>query len=331
MNMSMNPTGKFFMWRVMKSCSILLHALAVVLIPATAFSQDFEGLLDAGHHVVGVGTAELMRPANRMVAVFSLKATGITIREATAALQKTTEEAKAKILGLGAEEDSIRVAAFSLHEKTEDTSQLMMSQMRGAMGGRPAVPVEDDAAATAELVTVATTMRGTWSLDESSPSEALISSWELQKSIQKAEVMPKGTQEGLSPEQQELLEEAGMFGNSGDDESSNVPAFVFVNSVTQPERAQLLKNAYQKAVENARETAGVAGRAPGILANIRIVNEDAGDEFLLYRYQMNNDEKVGPLIRELKSENPLALIGLTPSELSYQVIVKAGFQFSEEK
>lgn len=319
------------MGRIMKSCSIILHTLAVVLIPATAFSQNFEGLLDAGHHVVGVGTAELKRPANQMVALFSLKATGTSIREATAALQKTTDEAKAKILGLGAKEDSIRVAVISLDQKTEDTSRMMMAQMRRAPGGRPGIPVADEAAAAEELVTVATTIRGTWSLDESSPSEALISSWELQKTIQKAEVMPKGTQEGLSPEQQELLEEASMFGNSGDAESSNVPAFVFVNSVTQPERAQLLKDAYQKAVENARETAAVAGRAPGILANIRIDNEDAGNEYLQYRYQMSNDDKVGALMLELKSENPLALIGLTPSELSYQVIVKAGFQLAEEK
>ena len=327
MKMTMNSTDKFFMGRIMKSCSIILHALAVVLIPATAFGQNFEGLLDAGHHVVGVGTAELKRPANQMVALFSLKATGTSIREATAALQKTTDEAKAKILGLGAKEDSIRVAVISLDQKTEDTSRMMMAQMRG----RPGIPVADEAAAAEELVTVATTIRGTWSLDESSPSEALISSWELQKTIQKAEVMPKGTQEGLSPEQQELLEEASMFGNSGDAESSNVPAFVFVNSVTQPERAQLLKDAYQKAVENARETAAVAGRAPGILANIRIDNEDAGNEYLQYRYQMSNDEKVGALMLEFKSENPLALIGLTPSELSYQVTVKAGFQLAEEK
>ncbi|MBC7967616.1 MAG: SIMPL domain-containing protein [Fuerstia sp.] len=328
--MTMNSTDKFFMGRVMKSCSIILHALAVVLVPATAFGQDFEGLLDAGHHIVGVGTAELKRPANQMVALFSLKATGTSIREATAALQKTTDEAKAKILELGAKEDSIRVGVVSLHQKTEDANRMMMRQVRLSPGGRPSIPVADEAAAE-ELVTVATTIRGTWSLDGSSPSEALISSWELQKTIQKAEVMPKGTQEGLSPEQQEILEEASMFGNSGNDESSDVPAFVFVNSVTQPERAQLLKDAYQKAVEHARETAGVAGRAPGILANIRIDNEDAGNEYLQYRYQMSNDETVGQLMLELKSENPLALIGQTPSELSYQVVVKAGFQLAEEK
>ncbi len=121
-----------------------------------------------------------------------------------------------------------------------------------------------------------------------------------------------------------------MFGNSRDDESSNVPAFVFVNSITQPERAKLLKDAYQQALENAREIADIANRAPGILANIRITNEDAGNEYLQYRY-MGNEERVGPLMQELKSENSLILIGLTPSELSYQVIVKAGFQLSEEK
>ena len=47
--------------------------------------------------------------------------------------------------------------------------------------------------------------------------------------------------------------------------------------------------------------------------------------------EMSNDETVGQLMLELKSENPLALIGQTPSELSYQVVVKAGFQLAEEK
>jgi hypothetical protein len=268
-----------------------------------------------------------------MVVLFPLTATGTDIREATAALEKATGELRAKIVELGAAEDSIRTDAIRLHQATEDASRRMLAQMRSSLSSRPGSSDTFENAGTAgaaavELVTVATTLRGTWSLEGSTPAEALASSWELQKAIRDAEVMPKGTQEGLSPEEQEVLEEARMFDDSAGDENSSGPVYVFLNSVTPVERAQLLKDAFEKAAENARETAAVIGRAAGTPVSIRTMDGDPNDQYAQYRYQMGGYESVGPVLMELKSRNPLLMFGLTPSELSYQVSVRCGFELT---
>lgn len=312
----------------MKLRNLLLTALATVLILPTASGQIYDGMMDASHPIVGVGTAELKRPANAMVALFSMKATGTNIREATASLHQVTADARAKIVELGAKEDSIRVAVIGLHQETEDANQRMMIQMRGSMGGRRSVPDESESegeAAESEIVTVATTIRATWALDSSSPEEALASSWELQKAIQKAEVIPTVIQAGLSPEDQEVLEESRMFSDSGEDENSNEPVFLYLNVVTHEERTQLLKEAFTKAEKDARETAEITNASLGSVLNIRISSEVPGNEYAQYAYQMGNREEVGALIAQLKADNPLAMMGLAPSELDYQIVVRAGF------
>ena len=102
-----------------------------------------------------------------------------------------------------------------------------------------------------------------------------------------------------------------MFGNSGDSENSNEPVFVYVNAVTQAERTQLLKDAFNKAVADARETAEIMNGAPGAALNVRISDEVPGNEYAQYQYQMSNGEKAGELIAQLRAENPLAMIGLS--------------------
>ena len=316
----------------MKLRNMLLTGLTVALILPTASGQIFDGIMDASHPIVGVGTAELKRPANAMVAQFSMKATGTNIREATAALQQVTEDAKAKIVELGAKEDSIRIAVIGLHQETEDAKQRMMMQMEGSIGGQVSVSDESKGdAAESEIVTVATTIRATWALDSSSPDEALASSCELQKAIQKAEVIPKETQSGLSLENQELLEEARMFSNSGEDENSNEPVFLYLNMVTQAERTQLLKDAFAKAMKDAGETAEIINGSLGSVLNIRISSELPGNEYAQYQYQMGDYQKANALMIQLKADNPLAMVGLAPSEVDYPIVVKAGFGLAEVK
>ena len=161
----------------MKFCNLLCTVMAILVsVPVASGQMFFDGVSDGNDPLSGTGIAALKRPANGMVALFSLKATGTNIREATAALRQVTEDAKAKIVELGAQEDSLRAAVIRLHRETEDANQRLMMQMGRSPGGRGSVPEEsEDAAEAEEIVTVATTIRATWVLDSSSPDEALAS------------------------------------------------------------------------------------------------------------------------------------------------------------
>jgi hypothetical protein len=77
----------------------------------------------------------------------------------------------------------------------------------------------------------------------------------------------------LSAEEQELVEEAEMFGESGE-ENFDEPVIAFVATITQQERAVLMK----KAIADARHAAEMIAEASGTQLGKLVQIRESGDE-----------------------------------------------------
>jgi hypothetical protein len=77
----------------------------------------------------------------------------------------------------------------------------------------------------------------------------------------------------LSAEEQELVEEAEMFGESGE-ENSDEPVIAFVATITLQERAVLMK----KAIADARHAAEMIAEASGTQLGKLVQIRESGDE-----------------------------------------------------
>ncbi len=156
----------------------------------------------------------------------------------------------------------------------------------------------------------------------------LAAAWELQEAIRGAKLSGDDASAELSPEEQEMLEEAQMFNNSGNEQNSTEPVFIFLGQVTKEERAALMKEAFAKAVAEAGEMAESTGSKLGPLGSVRTAGNNL--EGFTPDYNRPNYQLLAGKTQELAAAgNTLQMIGDSPTELTYTVSVSAGFYKAE--
>ncbi len=306
---------------------------------SSAAAQEFPGgATSVPEPFAGSGTAQIKRLADRMVTWIPLQASGSDVRAATTALQQKIAAAKVQLKELGAQEESLKAGEIALTNNASDVRERMMRIQQGLMRGRNQSPQVDESESETAVVTVTTSLRADWALIATDGPELLAAASELQAAVRNAKLTEDSSEQQLPPEQQELFEEARMFADSGEADTSREPVFVFLAKVTPQERAALLKQAFQRAEAEARELAEATGTTLGSIGTVR-QSSPSGTSAMGSRYgtsyypllsQYGSSEQsqafITELLQELSQSGPVMhMIGAAPGELTYAVSVTAGF------
>ncbi|MEZ6059323.1 MAG: SIMPL domain-containing protein [Planctomycetaceae bacterium] len=287
---------------------------------------------------VGTGTATLKQKPERMRVIIPLSAQAQTVREAATALREKADSAGQQLVVMGAASDSLNTGRLKIDESASDTHRKMLMQMRGMMGSSFGGPpeatetTEDSEQEMAAMVSVTTSLTADFMLQGDDDVDLLAKSFELQQAIKDAKLNGEAGS-GLSPEEQELLEEAAMFGQSGE-ENPDQPVFMFVGSIGRDARSKLMKEAFQKASASAAELAEATGAKLGRMASVRESSdmEPDWDSFSSgrgYGYSSSLYQTLQQAKATLDEEEGMTAIGSNPTELVFSVTLTAGFGIEE--
>jgi hypothetical protein len=230
---------------------------------------------------------------------------------------------------LGTEKGSIKVGALRINTATSDMHRQMQQRMRGGFSIEASTEEQPDG--MSEMVMVQQHIIADWPLpgDE---IELLVTSHKLRQEIKEAGFNSSDDEESaLSAEEQELVEEAEMFGESGE-ENSDEPVIAFVATITQQERAVLMKKAIADARHAAEMIAEASGTQLGKLVQIRESGDESTgmDEYeLMEQFGRQNASTILAAMQS-RDQATLTTIGTEPTELSFSVSMTIGFDIGDE-
>ena len=278
--------------------------------------------------VSGTGAASITRPPDTMRLQIGVMGRGATLKDALTALKDRVSKAKTQLTALGAEKDSIKISEPHITELQNDRSrQMQMMMMRSRMRGGKA----NSKTSTPIPVLVSSMLTAEWKLTAKLPDELLLAVHPIQEKIKAADLAGSKEAEKLTPEQEELLEEAAQeYGYDGSDESKpGQPVFLFVSRVADAERDQALADAYDKARKQASRLASAAGAQLGRLKSLNSHESSANDSdeyggggfnFSYRQMQMLNRRQAN----SEKDENEA--FAVQPGPVKFLVTVTASFE-----
>lgn len=274
--------------------------------------------------VSGTGSAEIRKPADRLRAVIPLSGRGENVRKAAAALKDREDAAKIQLLTLGAKKDSIRLGELSIDNGVSDTHQRMLLQLRGALPNRSGGEADD----MKQMIVVRRYLSAEWPL-KGDGVELLARAEEVRRQVLGTEFNDAADEEELSEEEQELMEEARMFGES-DQEDPNKPAVFFVASVSDDEQKKIAADAFRKAKEAADVLAAAAGRKLGRLLSVA-ESHDAEGDWNQYEMQRQFGEVQYRMMYEdaAARDEQRTIRSITPMSLTFDYAVTVGYEFEE--
>jgi hypothetical protein len=210
--------------------------------------------------------------------------------------------------------------------------RMMMQRMQ--QGGKAAKKPKK----VADPVLVSAQLTAEWKLDAKNPDELLLSVHALQEKIKGADLAGMKDADKLSPEQEELLEEAGdpdMMGYSSNNQPKpGEPVFMFVGRISDAERDKALAEAFQKAKVQAGRLAKAAGADLGSLRSITAHSTPSGgyDEYGNYNrhayqaLQMARSQSGG----DDDASNDSEALGVEPGPVKISVTVMAAFDLKRK-
>jgi uncharacterized protein YggE len=305
----------------------LAALLPMTLTVAAAQSQEKDT-------VTGVGFVRVQRPATALRMHVQLTAKGKTLVEALARLKEQREAVAAQLEKLNAEKESIafRNPAVSAAQNAQQRKiESLIAERMAARGKKVAKPAKP-------LVTVTGMLTAQWPLEADSPEKLLLAAESLQEKIKAANLSGPKDAERLSPEEQELVEEAAgedndPFGrSSGSDEEQVVPGrpmFLYVARLAPKEREKAMAEAFAKARSQAGELAKAAGVQLGPLAGLSGQGGKAntGDDMSSYnrRQYMYAQWMASQAAASGQEERPDEAVGPNPASLGFDFYVTATF------
>jgi hypothetical protein len=195
---------------------------------------------------------------------------GSTLEEALANLKERRATARAQLEKLQADKDSVSFGPIAIIN-TETPEQRRIEAAiaeRLAERGR-----KSPKAPKAKPMTVSTVLRAQWPLKAGTPEELILTVHQLEEKIKAADMAGIAVAKKLSPEEEELAEEAAAAARNsfGQDRAPiGTPRFVFVAKISAQERDKAESEAFAKAVEDARKWAKLAGVKLGSLASMNV-------------------------------------------------------------
>lgn len=299
------------------------RAFAQVVATAPAASGEAQS-------VSGAGSVTISRAPEVMRLQVTLLGRGSTLKDALAALKDRVTKAKPQLVTLRADKDSIKVEDSRIAElKGERHQQLQMLMLeRARQGGK----TSKAKAATNPPVIVSAVLTAEWKLTAKTSDELLLAIHPVQEKIKAADLAGTKDIEKLTPEQEELLEEAQdqfSFGQS-DEPKPGEPEFLFVSRISEADMDKALAEAFAKAKAKAARLAKAAGaelRGLTLLQDSIDNATPAGAGILGYdvlAHRLNQR-----FISMDQQENEA--VGIEPGAVKKQITVQATFTLQTKK
>jgi uncharacterized protein YggE len=281
--------------------------------------------------VTAVGHATLKTRPDVMRAKLLLTADGKDVREAVAALAKRRDDVKQKLITAGATEPSVSFSDTALGNgatsaQQQRMAQIMMAVQRNRGGGSVSLST---ATTQPQNVTVSCVATAEWPLATASADELLAAASDLEAKIKEA---AKGTKKQMTPEEQEVAEEAaGMAAASGEDPSqtgpkADEPSFIFVHKVSDAEQAKLAADALARARAEGKRLANAAGATLGAIRTISSTviaeQDESASPYMMYARMIN---VAGAGAATASDDASPEAIATQPGPVSYGVQVSVTF------
>ena len=272
--------------------------------------------------VTGHGSARHTVPASRMRMIVEVIGREADVRKAAESAMQRVKTAKEDLLALEAIADSIQTGPPKVNTQQSDQHAEMRMYMMQSMGraGRSQEETE-----TNPLVTVTVSLAADWDLSNLGQLELLAKTHELKQTLEAANLSGASDESELSPEDQELFEEAQMFDDYGEGQNQQgMPQFLFLAEVSQEVYDGLMKKAFDDAKNEASQLARAAG---GQLGKLQSLNNQTSDQVNRYGlYSGYADYGQGDILENaVESIGSRVAVGADPVELKYTVQISAGF------
>lgn len=302
-----------------RSRTILLAVCLVALL----VSARGDAQAPAEGTVTGQGSAEVKRPPDVLRVQVEMLAKGTDLAQALARLKERREAAQVHLKALAAVPESIHFGAPALSsEKTEQQKQMeamVLQRMRGAAGPKAAKKKE------APPAVVGAVLRFDLPLKAGSADELLIAAQALQQRVKEADLGGLKDFEKLSPQEEELAEEAQamMGGQPQAEPKRGEPGFLFVCKLSDADLDRAAAEAFQKARRHAEQLARAAGARLGPLH--RLDSAPLGMPVELAVSAGYNPYNAARVAENLPAALPAEASAPQPGPVTYRVALTAAF------
>ena len=257
-----------------------ISKLALAMLITTALSHEalwaqfYPGIRDypapgaAGQQTISAtGTATVKRKPTVLRMYLELAAKGSNLDEALKKMKDRRESARAQLETLKADKDAITFGDPSLSSAASPRQRQIEVMLMARMQSRGKKPAKTSIASS---VTVRAMLTAQWSLEAETPEQMLVLAQSLQEKVKAADLAGIKDAEKLSPEEEELADEASqMMDQSGEQRTpAGQPYFMFIARLSQADREKLLGEAFAKAKTQAADLAKAADVELGPLTGI---------------------------------------------------------------
>lgn len=313
--------------------TLLLSSALVIASGGGGFAQVGQPDL-----VSGLGMVSISRPPETFRLQIAILGRGATLKDALVALKERTAKAQTQLVAMGADKETMKVGDARVTDVNNDRNrqmQMMMAQRmrlqargaKAAQKAQPAPPIIVSAQLTAE-----------WKLTAKTTEDLLLTVHPLQEKIRAADLAGTKDLEKLSPEQQEMLDEAEQnfaFGSS-DEPKPGEPVFAFVARISDADRDKAMAEAFGKAKDQASRLAKAAGAQLGGVKSLsatgqtsNIYDQYGGYTPYMYRaVQMMRQQQAGSDDENVDAKEAL---GTEAGPVKFNVTVTASFELTGKK
>lgn len=234
--------------------------LSVLSVSTLASAQLQLGVIE------GTGTAQVERLPETMRFQIAVLSKATNAKAAIAGLKQRVENARKKVIALGAREGSIKVEPIVVDNTLQERLRAMhaLQQRNGIKSdAKPALPMP---------VLVSCVLMADFPLSSKKQEALIVEVKALQDSIEAAKLSGKEAAKELTPAEKEVqnLDQNGDAGWDMTNSSSEpgAPLYAFVIRISDEEQAKVLSTAFQKAQADARSFAKAAGVEPGEMKSV---------------------------------------------------------------
>ena len=303
-----------------RRCLVVLLVACLGAVPAVA-----QPLSAPPGTVTGQGFVDVKQPPEVLRVQIELLAKGKDLKDALARLKERREAARSRLAALGAVQEGVVFGEPALNaEKTDRQKQLegLVAARLRVGGGKPATQAK-----LAPPTMVSSWLQFEVPLKAADAEELLLVSQRLQDRIRAADLSGLKEVEKLSPQEEEIAEEAKLAEATGQDgaPTRGEPAFSFVRKISEQELSRALAEAFQKARQEAARLAQAAGAEMGRLHHLENQLAAGSPEGTPQFYFDGRRQYAVPVPHGLPAAAGPEAVGAQPGQVSYRVMVTAAF------
>ncbi|MGD0517896.1 MAG: SIMPL domain-containing protein [Thermoguttaceae bacterium] len=318
----------------------LAMVMTILLSHETALAQYFQGIREysvpsaaAGQQAVSAnGMATLKRKPTVLRMYLELAAKGSSLDEALKKMTQRRENARAQLETLNAKKESINFGDPGLSGAKSPRQRQIESMVMARMQSRGKKPAKTPSAAP---VTATVILTAQWSLETETPEQMLVLAQTLQDKVKAADLAGSKEAEKLSPEEEELAEEATqMMGSSGEQQTpAGQPYFMFIAKLSKEDREKLLSEAFAKAKSQAADLAKAAdvelGPLTGLSGQCAGQRNFGDEEYNPYNNSSSIRRMLAQQTAEGTDETRYEAMSNDPASVSFHGMVQAYFRLGK--